>query len=102
VAIAFKDNDNKNLVVNHINGIKTDNREINLNWVGYSENSRHTYTSGIYTKKLTSNKVIEIKNMLNEGIMQKDIAKKFNVSCSTISEIKTNKKWINIKVMKQI
>jgi predicted XRE-type DNA-binding protein len=46
--------------------------------------------------------VVEIKNMLKKGIMQKEIAKMFNVSRSTISEINTNKKWINIKTMKHI
>ena len=102
VAITFKNNDNKNLIVNHINGIKTDNREINLEWIERAENSKHTYTSGIYIKKLTPNMVIEIKNMLSEGVMQKEIANKFNVSRSIISEINTNKKWINIKTMKHI
>jgi DNA-binding XRE family transcriptional regulator len=99
VAMAFKNSDNLNLIVNHINGIKTDNREDNLEWIERSENSRHTYTSGIYNKKLTPNMVLEIKKMLKEGIMQKEIANKFNVSRSAISEINTGKKWKNIKIM---
>ena len=96
VAMAFKDNYSENLVVNHINGIKTDNREINLEWIERTENSKYTYTSGICIKKLTPNMVVEIKKMLKEGIAQKEIASKFKVSRSIISEINTNKKWINI------
>jgi predicted XRE-type DNA-binding protein len=102
VAMTFKNDYSNTNEVNHINGIKTDNRDINLEWVEHSENSKHMYTSGNVTKKLTPDTVIEIKNMLSEGGIQKEIAKKFNVSRSTISEINTNKKWKNIKTMKHL
>jgi len=92
VAITFKNNSDIALEVNHINGIKTDNRDINLEWIKHSENSKHTYTSGNKIKKLTPNMIVEIKKMLNNGCVQKEIASKFNVSRSTISEINTNKK----------
>lgn len=98
VAMAFKKN-NTNFEVNHINGIKTDNRDINLEWIKHAENSKHMYVSGNVRKKLTPNIVIEIKNMLNGGIMQKEIAKKYNISRSTICEINKGKKWKNIKIM---
>jgi len=99
VALTFKYYDNTSLEVNHINGIKRDNRDINLEWIEHAENSKHMYTSGNVCKKLTSEKILEIKEMLNEGCVQKEIAKKFNVSRSTISEINTGKKWKNIKTM---
>lgn len=98
VAMTFKDNINLKLEVNHINGIKTDNRETNLEWVNHSENARHNYVSGNVVKKLKPEDVVEIKKMLKEGCFQKDIAKKFEVAQSTISEIKSEKKWVNIKI----
>ena len=83
--------------VNHENGIKTDNRDENLEWDTHKSNSEKIYTSGNYFKKLKPEMVSEIKNLLNSGnILQKDIALKFNVSRSTISEINTGKKWINV------
>jgi len=98
VAKTFKYNDNTQLEVNHINGIKTDNRGINLEWVTHSENSKRTYVSGNKIKKLTPEMVVEIKRMLNDDCSQIKIAEKFNIGRSTISEINTNKKWVNIKI----
>lgn len=43
VAMAFLDNKENKEEVNHINGIRTDNKLINLEWVTRSENHFHRY-----------------------------------------------------------
>ena len=47
VANAFLGQRPKGLVINHKNGIKTDNRSKNLEYVSYKENLEHAYQNGL-------------------------------------------------------
>lgn len=47
VAIAWIDNPDGLPEVNHINGIKTDCRKVNLEWVSVSGNAKHAYKMGL-------------------------------------------------------
>lgn len=92
----------ESLQVNHIDGIKDNNRLDNLEWVNQSQNSKHAYNLKLHCvkgesngrSKLTINQVENIKDILQlKKLTHKEIAKVYKVSPSTISAIATNRNW---------
>jgi predicted XRE-type DNA-binding protein len=88
-------------LINHIDGNKKNNYFNNLEWVTVRENNLHAFKIGLCSHKrekhnnthLKEKDILWIRN--NSGkIMQKEMAKKLNVTPSNISSIIRKKSWI--------
>jgi len=61
VALMFIPNPDNKPFVNHKNGIKNDNRAINLEWCTQSENMKHAWSTGLYSNEKSDKQIENIK-----------------------------------------
>jgi len=106
IAIAFIPNPQNKPYVNHINGIRNDNRIENLEWVTPAENIKHSFdvlgripVCGVRcgTAKINENDVSKILELHQAGFSQRAIERQIGkISRWTIRKILDGKIWKSV------
>ncbi len=104
VARAFVNGYAEGLTVNHINGIKTDNRSVNLEWVTLSDNTVKQWETGLVnlrgdnhpSKKIDSVVVNQIRVRTLAGERAVDLAQEFQISTSLVYKIREGSRWASV------
>jgi HNH endonuclease len=104
VALTFINENAPHLVVNHKDGIRTNNCLENLELITAKENEIHARKilgkrllgEKASRSKLKNNDVFEIRKLIENNIERKIIAEKFSVSVSTVRRIQIGHNWSHL------
>jgi len=98
VAFSFIPNPDDKPQVNHINGVKDDNRQVNLEWNTRSENQKHSIRIGLRSAKGVKNSQSKLNdsdviNILSDDRSAIELSNAFKISVNTIYDIKSRRTW---------
>ncbi len=95
------------LVINHISGVKTDNRLVNLEMVTKSQDAKHAFRLGLRKSprirgsalpfaKLTEADIPVIRQRIANGESQYSVARAYGVARGTIQSIVNGRSWHHV------
>lgn len=104
IATTFIPNPQNLPVINHLDGNKLNNAITNLEWCTVKRNTNHAIEIGLFSREGENNhnhvlkdlQVIEIKELLKNGVGTRSIARLYGVTRSAIQHIKKGRSRKNL------
>lgn len=105
VAESFIPNPNNYQIINHIDGVKSNNCVENLEWCNHQQNMKHAALNGLsvfgerhYKSKLTNEFVELLKIKMALGFNNCELSREYGISSKAIAEIRSGRKWQHVVI----